>query len=405
MPDAKGPDGWFSGFFLVLLIVMDSERRLSILRGVRRVVIKIGSGVLKSAGDAELCHDTMRRLVEDIAMLRNERDCEVVLVTSGAVMAGRKYLNLPGGKLSIPQKQAAAAAGMSKLMSHYDRFFGERGIKVGQILLNYDDIENRHYNIENTLNTLLALEAVPIINENDSTAVDEIKFGDNDSLAAKISPIAKPDLLLILSDVDGMFEADPRKNPDAKLISDIFRIGRKVLSQAGESGTGTGSGGMSAKVAAAKIATDYGVATLIISGKTAGAIRQAFTEGTGGTFFHPSSEKLTAKKHRIMHTSRAKGAVVVDDGAKTAIIQHRKSLLSSGILDVEGRFQSGQVVVVKDKEGKEFARGVINYGADELGRIMGRKSAEIEQILGYKSFDEVVHRDNMGLIDTAADED
>ncbi len=197
MPDAKGPDGWFSGFFLVLLIVMDSERRLSILRGVRRVVIKIGSGVLKSAGDAELCHDTMRRLVEDIAMLRNERDCEVVLVTSGAVMAGRKYLNLPGGKLSIPQKQAAAAAGMSKLMSHYDRFFGERGIKVGQILLNYDDIENRHYNIENTLNTLLALEAVPIINENDSTAVDEIKFGDNDSLAAKISPIAKPDLLLI----------------------------------------------------------------------------------------------------------------------------------------------------------------------------------------------------------------
>ncbi len=384
---------------------MDKERRLAILRGVRRVVVKIGSGVLKSAGEAELCHDTMRRLVEDIAMLRAERGCEVVLVTSGAVMAGRKYLNLPGGKLTIPQKQAAAAAGMSKLMSHYDRFFGERGIKVGQILLNYDDIENRHYNIENTLNTLLALGAVPIINENDSTAVDEIKFGDNDSLAAKISPIAKPDLLLILSDVEGMYDADPRKNPGANLISDIFKIGKKVLAQAGESGTGTGSGGMSAKVAAAKIATDYGVATLIISGKTPGTIRQAFTEGTGGTFFHPAQEKLTAKKHRIMHTSRAKGAVVVDDGAKAAIILHRKSLLSSGILDVEGRFQSGQVVVVKDKEGKEFARGVSNYGADELGRIMGRKSAEIEQVLGYKSFDEVVHRDNMGLIDMAADEE
>ena len=378
---------------------------MAILRGVRRVVIKIGSGVLKSAGETELCHDTMRRLVDDIAMLRTERNCEVVLVTSGAVMAGRKYLGLPNGKLTIPQKQAAAAAGMSKLMAHYDRFFGEREIKVGQILLNYNDIEDRHYNIENTLNTLLGLGAVPIINENDSTAVDEIKFGDNDSLAAKISPIAKPDLLLILSDVEGMYDADPRKDAGAKLIPDIFKISKKVLSQSGESISGSGTGGMSAKVAAAKIATDYGVATLIISGKKTGAIREAFFEGTGGTFFHPSSEKLTAKKHRIMHTSRPKGAVVVDEGAKAAIIQHRKSLLSSGILDVEGRFQSGQVVVVKDKEGKEFARGVVNYGADELGRIMGRKSAEIEQILGYKNFDEVVHRDNMGLIDMAADED
>lgn len=368
---------------------------MTILRGVRRVVIKIGSGVLKSAGEAELCHDTMKRLVDDIAMLRAERNCEVMLVTSGAVMAGRKYLGLPGGKLTIPQKQAAAAAGMSKLMAHYDRFFGERGVKVGQILLNYDDIEDRHYNIENTLNMLLALGAVPIINENDSTAVDEIKFGDNDSLAAKISPIAKPDLLLILSDVDGMYDTDPRNNPGAKLIPDIFKIGKKVLAQAGEGGAGSGTGGMRAKVAAAKIATDYGVATLIISGKKADAIREAFFEGTGGTFFYPSSEKLTAKQHHLMYTSRTKGTLVVDEGAKTAIIQRGKSLLPSGILDVEGRFESGQAVVIEDKDGKEFARGVVNYNADELRRIMGHKSTEIEQILGYKSFDEVVHRDNM----------
>lgn len=377
---------------------MDKERRLAILRGVRRVVIKIGSGVLKSGGETELCHDTMRRLVKDIAMLRAERKCEVVLVTSGAVMAGRKYLGLPNGKLTIPQKQAAAAAGMSKLMAHYDRFFGERGVKVGQILLNYDDIEDRHYNIENTLNTLLALGAVPIINENDSTAVDEIKFGDNDSLAAKISPIAKPDLLLILSDVEGMYDADPRKNPAAKLIPDIFKIGKKVLAQAGEGGAGSGTGGMRAKVMAAKIATDYGVATLIISGKKTGAIREAFSDGTGGTFFHPASEKLTAKKHRITHISRPKGIVVIDAGAKRAILKDGKSLLPSGIVEVDGGFESGQVVAIRDQEGMDVARGEANYSADELRRIMGRKSAEIEQILGYKSFDEVVHRDNMGLI-------
>ncbi|MBI5638071.1 MAG: glutamate 5-kinase [Nitrospinae bacterium] len=377
---------------------MDREQRLSVLRGVRRVVVKIGSGVLKSGGETELCHDTMRRLVEDIAMLRAERKCEVVLVTSGAVMAGRKYLGLPNGKLTIPQKQAAAAAGMSKLMAHYDRFFGERGIKVGQILLNYDDIEDRHYNIENTLNTLLGLGAVPIINENDSTAVDEIKFGDNDSLAAKISPIAKPDLLLILSDVEGMYDADPRKNPGAKLIPDIFKIGKKVLAQAGEGGAGSGTGGMRAKVVAAKIATDYGVATLIISGKKAGAIREAFFDGTGGTFFHPSSEKLTAKKHRIMHISRPKGIVVIDAGAKRAILKDGKSLLPSGIVEVDGGFESGQVVAIRDQEGMDVARGEANYSAGELRRIMGRKSAEIERILGYKSFDEVVHRDNMGLI-------
>ena len=374
---------------------MGTERRLSILRGVRRVVIKIGSGVLKSGGEAELCHDTMRRLVDDIAMLRAERNCEVMLVTSGAVMAGRKYLGLPGGKLTIPQKQAAAAAGMSKLMAHYDRFFGERGVKVGQILLNYDDIEARHYNIENTLNTLLSLGAVPIINENDSTAVDEIKFGDNDSLAAKISPIAKPDLLLILSDVEGMYDADPRKNPGAKLIADVMKINQKVLAQAGESGTGTGTGGMRAKVDAAKIATDYGVATLIISGKKAGAIREAFFEGTGGTFFHPSSEKLTAKKHRITHISRPKGIVVIDAGAKRAILKDGKSLLPSGIVEVDGGFESGQVVVIRDQEGMDVGRGEVNYTADELRRIMGHKSAEIEQILGYKNFDEVVHRDNL----------
>lgn len=381
---------------------MDREQRLAILRGVRRVVIKIGSGVLKSAGETELCHDTMRRLVDDIAMLRAERGCEVMLVTSGAVMAGRKYLGLPNGKLTIPQKQAAAAAGMSKLMAHYDRFFGERGVKVGQILLNYDDIEDRHYNIENTLNTLLALGAVPIINENDSTAVDEIKFGDNDSLAAKISPIAKPDLLLILSDVEGMFDADPRKNPGAKLIADIFSIDDEVLAKAGEGGGGSGTGGMSAKVKAAKIATDYGVATLIISGKKAGAIREVFSQGTGGTFFHPSSEKLTAKKHRITHISRPKGAVVIDAGAKRAILKDGKSLLPSGIVEVDGGFESGQVIAIRDQEGMDVARGEVNYSADELRRIIGHKSAEIEQILGYKSFDEVVHRDNMGLVAAAA---
>lgn len=371
---------------------------MAILRGVRRVVIKIGSGVLKSAGEAELCHDTMRRLVNDIAMLRAEHNREVMLVTSGAVMAGRKYLGLPNGKLTIPQKQAAAAAGMSKLMAHYDRFFGERGIKVGQILLNYDDIEDRHYNIENTFNTLLSLGAIPIINENDSTAVDEIKFGDNDSLAAKISPIAKPDLLLILSDVDGMYDADPRKDTGAKLINDIFEIDNSVLAKAGESGTSSGTGGMAAKVKAAKIATDYGVATLILSGKKEGAIREAFFNGVGGTFFHPSSEKLTAKKHRITHISRPKGVVVIDEGAKKALLKDGKSLLPSGVVEVDGGFESGQVTVIRDQEGMDVARGEVNYSADELRRIMGRKSAEIEQILGYKSFDEVVHRDNLVLV-------
>lgn len=374
---------------------MSAGERLALLRTVKRVVVKIGSAVLGDGGEPSRA--TLRRLVGDFCAMTDGGRFEIIIVTSGAVMSGRSYLGLPGGKLSIPLKQAAAAAGQVKLMDLYGALFGERGKKVAQILLTHADIEDegRKMNARNTIAALLDIGAVPIINENDSTAVDEIKFGDNDTLAAKITSVVGAHLLLILSDVDGLYDSDPRKNRDASLVSEVRRIDETVLAAAGDSSSGSGTGGMRAKITAAKIATDYGVPTWIIGGREPGAVPRALLEGEGGTFLFPETDGLSARRHWILHILKSKGRLVVDTGGRRALAEMGRSLLPSGVVRVEGKFRQGDKVAVADETGTEFACGLVNYDAAELEKIKGRKSSEIEAALGYKGTDEAIHRDDM----------
>lgn len=360
------------------------------------MVIKIGSGVLGD-NDGWLSEQTLRRIVDDVCALK-ARGLEVILVSSGAVMAGRKELGLHGGKLTIPQKQAAAAVGQVKLMKYYEEHFSRNGLKTAQILLTHKDIADdyeRVLNVRNTVTALLEMGAVPIINENDTVSDEELKFGDNDTLAAKTASALGMHLLLILSDVDGLYESDPRLNPKATIISDVTNW-QKVVGYAGESSSGKGAGGMKAKVNAAKIALDGGVPTWIVSGKREGAVVDALTKGKGGTVFYPSGvERLSAKLHWIMHVLVPKGAIRVDDGAKKALQLDGKSLLPSGIKSIEGDFSAGDGVFINDAVGQTLYKGITNYSSTDLVKIIGKKSSEIEVILGFSRSDEVVHRDNL----------
>ncbi len=377
-----------------------AEKRLALLRSVKRVVIKIGSGVLSSSGRDGISEATVSRLVNDICDLEKDGRYEVVVVTSGAVMSGSKYLGLKPLHLSIPMKQAAAAVGQVKLMNLYERHFSKRGKKVAQILITHDDIESRrrYLNARNTITTLLELGIMPVINENDSAAVHEIKFGDNDQLAAMVTTLAEADLFLMLSDVEGLYDSDPTDNTDAKLIDEVRVIDESITRIAGESVSAVGVGGMKAKVMAARIAVSSGVPAWIIGGKDAGSISDALRKGKGGTFFHATTAKLKQRKHWIAHILKPKGKIVVDSGAKNALVKRGKSLLPSGILETGGRFESGDAVSLTDEKKKEFARGLVNYHAMELKKIKGRKTSEIESILGYKSFDEVIHRNDLVIL-------
>lgn len=379
---------------------MDKRNRLDLLKSIKRVVIKIGSGVLCAPGHDELSHATMRRLVNDICDLDKDGRFEVIVVSSGAMMSGARHMNMKPAHLSIPLKQAAAAIGQVNLMNLYEKFFVERGKKVGQILITHDDIASRrrYLNVRNTLLTLLELGVVPVINENDSAAVHEIKFGDNDALSAMVTSLVEADLLLMLSDVDGLYSADPVQNKDARLIEEVKVIDEEIVRIAGTSSSPTGIGGMKAKVMAAEIAAKYGVPTWIIGGKVEGSIPAALREGRGGTFFHPSTAKMKQRKHWIAHLLKPKGKVKVDGGAKIALVEKGKSLLPSGIVSVSGKFESGEAVSLLDGEKKEFARGLVNYHSFELQRIKGKKTSEIEGLLGYKSYDEVIHRNDMVIL-------
>ncbi|MFQ5432033.1 MAG: glutamate 5-kinase [Nitrospinota bacterium] len=379
---------------------MKNRKRLASLESVKRVVIKIGSGVLCSANNEEISSATVRRLTNDICDLDSDGRFEVIVVTSGAVMSGARHLKMKFPRLSIPLKQAAAAIGQVSLMNIYEKSFGERGKKVAQILLTHDDISNRrrYLNARNALTTLLELGIVPIINENDSAAVHEIKFGDNDTLSAMITSLVDADLLLILSDVEGLFSADPEKDPKAELIDNVEKVSEWIIDIAGTGSSTTGVGGMKAKVMAAQVAGMYGVPTWIIGGKKEGSIRDAMRLGKGGTFFYPSAAKMKQRKHWIAHLLKPRGKVKVDFGAKEALVAKGKSLLPSGIMSVSGKFESGEAVSLLDGDKKEFARGLVNYHSFELQKIKGKKTGEIEGLLGYKSFDEVIHRDDMVIL-------
>ncbi len=372
--------------------------RKQLLQTVKRVVIKIGSRVLTD-GSGALDMGTIGRICEEVATLR-ENGLQVVIVSSGAIAAGKSELGLTDKPRTIPHKQAAAAVGQTRLMRAYETAFAPHGLKTAQILLTGEDLGSRQrfLNARATLDTLLGFGIIPIINENDTVVVDEIKFGDNDNLSALVTNVTESHLLLILTDIEGFYTADPNSCPDARLVPLVMGITRDIEKAAGGSGSTVGTGGMATKVAAAKKAGRNGVATIMVSGKRPGVITAALAGEEVGTLFVPPATELNRRKHWIACTLKPAGRIVVDAGAFSALLTQGKSLLPSGITSVEGRFERGACVRVCGPDGLEFARGLSDYSSGETTKLIGRKSAEIEGVLGYYYGDVIVHRDNLVLL-------
>ena len=372
--------------------------RNEILKSVKRVVIKIGSGVLTDS-DGSLEMTVIGRISRDIAALR-KMGIQVVVVSSGAIAAGRSELGLVDRPRTIPHKQAAAAVGQSRLMRAYEESMAPHNLKVAQVLLTREDLESRQrfLNARATINALLDFGIIPVINENDTVVVDEIKFGDNDNLSALVTNVAEAHLLLILTDIEGFYSADPRSNPDARLISLVKVVNREVERAASGSGSSVGTGGMATKVAAAKKAGKNGIATIMVSGKREGIIHAAMRGDEVGTLFLPSGDGLNRRKHWIAYTLKPSGKVMVDDGARNVLLNKGKSLLPSGIVRVEGRFDRGACVRVCGVDGVEFARGLSDYSNSEITKLAGCKSYEIEERLGFYYGDVVIHCDNLAVL-------
>lgn len=380
--------------------------RQNFLKRVRRVVVKIGSNVI-SNGEGLLL-PRIETLCEEVSRLRAQ-GAEVILVSSGAVSAGKGVLGISGRPQTIPLKQAAAAIGQPRLMRAYKEFFQVHGHLAAQVLLTRDDLANRrrYLNARNTLLTLLEFGVIPIINENDTVVVEEIRFGDNDNLSAMVSSLLEADLLIILSDVDGLFERNPLQYPEAQLIPLVERVTDDIEAMAGGEGSVRGTGGMATKVKAARRASLNGIGTLIVNGAAPDILARALAGEEVGTYFLPARDRMAAKKHWIAFTKKPRGKIFVDAGARRALVEGGKSLLPSGIKGVEGRFERGDSVRLCDADGQEFGKGVIGYNLTELLRIMGKKTSEIEATLGYKYGDEVIHRDNLVISagGTEAEED
>jgi len=363
-----------------------------------RIVVKIGSNILtdKTGG---LNHKRVSSIASDISGAC-AAGYEVVIVSSGAVAAGMKKLGLTEKPRDIRLKQAAAAVGQSSLMWGYEKSFGHFKKKVGQVLLTREDFSDRmrYLNSRNTLITLLSYGIIPVINENDTVATDEIKFGDNDHLAALVAGLIDAERLIILSDVDGLYSSDPRTNAKAAIIPYVNKITPELEAMAGGAGSVVGTGGMYSKVLAAKKATAYGIGVNIISGNKKGAILSLLNGGHIGTEFKPQSRKISSKKGWIAYAIKPKGSLYIDDGAVRAILKSGKSLLPSGIVTVEGVFDTGDAVYCVDLNGNRVAKGIVNYSSQDTERIKGRKTPDIEPLLGYKYSDEIIHRDNLVVL-------
>jgi len=366
------------------------------LANVRKILVKVGSAVL--TGEDGLDLNIIEQLVGDIAALR-ERGCQVVLVSSGAIASGKHRMGIEGKLKSIPQKQAAAAIGQGRLMRVYSNAFGKHGLFVGQILLTMSDITDRKrfLNIRNTLFTLMDWGVITIINENDTVAVDEIKFGDNDHLAAMVANIVEAHLVINLTSTEGLYDRNPADSRKAKLIPLVTEITPEIEAAATEEATPVGMGGMKSKVQAAKKVVASGIPYIIAPGRRVGVLQEIMDGKETGTLFLPPAEHLNSRKYWIAFTLRSRGRLFIDDGAKEALIRDGKSLLPSGVTQVEGDFAIGDPVTCVDTAGNAIAKGLVNFSADEIRKIMGLKSSRIEQVLGYKDYDEVIHRDNLAV--------
>jgi len=370
--------------------------RKSLLAHVKRVVIKIGSGVISNETGLE--STWLSAISSDICRLLDQ-GLEIIVVSSGAVAAGKGQLGIAGRPQTIPQKQAAAAIGQTCIIRKYQETFQALNHNVAQVLLTRDDLSNRrrYLNARNTVMTLLEYGVTPVVNENDTVVVEEIRFGDNDTLSAQVTNLVEADLLIILSDVDGLYDCDPAKNPHAQLVPMVERVTPIIEAMGGKSSSDLGTGGMNTKLKAAKRAALSGVGTLIVNGRRANILSRIFAGDDVGTYFLPAQSRLTARKQWIAFSKKPRGKLFIDEGGQRAVIDHGKSLLPAGICGVDGGFERGDAVRLCNRDGEEFARGVISYSLTETLQIMGKQCDEIETFLGYKYRDEVVCRDNLVL--------
>ena len=377
---------------------MDNTDRKSYLRKVKRVVIKIGSSVLTNehGGINEGIFDL---IAEEISKIKTS-GLEVILVSSGAIAAGMKKLNIDKKPDDIVMKQALAACGQNTLMGIYENSFSKNGQLTAQVLLTHAGFSDRKRFItaRKTVFKLLKMGIIPVINENDAVANEEIMVGDNDNLAALVISLIEGDLLILLTNIDGLFSGDPNKNKDVKLLSLIKEVNGDIEKYAGKTYGKTTTGGMVTKIQAVKSAAAFGVPTIIANGKVPANISGIFDGKNIGTFFLPSLEKLTGRKHWIAYALKPLGKIFIDDGAKKAITDSGKSLLPSGIKSVEGDFDIGELVVCVDSDDKEVARGLTSYSASDIKKLAGQKTSNIQKILGYKYSDEIINRDDLVVL-------
>lgn len=385
-----------------MTIQVDKKKGLALRKShlvkSRRVVVKVGSAVL--TGEDGLNRKVMRSLAQEIAYLIKSGK-EVILVSSGAVAAGRKRLGLKADRtLGLKEKQGAAAIGQSSLMRSYEDIFDGLGYKVAQVLLTHDDLSNRnrYLNVRNTILTLLDWNIIPIINENDTVSVEELRFGDNDTLGALITNLIEADLFICLTDVDGLYTGNPSEDSSAQPVHTVARVDKKIKAMAGNVVGALGTGGMQSKIQAAHMVSARGGSSFIGSGRADNILHKLFACDSVGTFFLPQAEKMQSRKHWIAYVLRPKGNLVLDQGACRALVKGGKSLLPSGIVEVVGNFKVGAPVQCLNDKGKAIASGLSNYSADDLNKIKGLKSQKIEAVLGYKDSDEVIHRDNLVLL-------
>jgi glutamate 5-kinase len=372
--------------------------RKSVIEKATRIVIKLGSNVLTTPGwklDRKVFTDIARTIAK-----AKKRNKEFILVSSGAIAAGMGKLGFSERPKLIPLEQAAAAIGQISLMGLYQRLFSQYGFNVAQVLLTHSDLRDRKrfLNARHALSSLLAYDVIPVINENDSTVVDEIRFGDNDHLSALVTNLVQADLLVIITDIDGLYDRDPKTCTKAQLIPLVGNVTAGIEKLAAGTSSTISRGGMITKVAAARTAALFGVPTIIANGKTPSNLDRILQGRDAGTLFLPEQNKLTSRKHWIAFTLKPLGEIIVDDGAREAILVKGKSLLPSGIIRVRGEFDAGEAVACCDQNGAEFARGIARYNSADIVKIRGCKTAEIKRVLGNCPAQEVINRDDLVVL-------
>lgn len=369
------------------------------LKAAKRIVVKVGTSTI-TYSNGKRNFSQIDRLARELSDLQNQGK-EMILVTSGAVAVGVDRLGLAKKPDTIPGKQAAAAVGQGVLMHTYEKLFADYGQVVAQVLLTKTESLDRHRytNSRNTFMELLRQRVIPIVNENDVVALDELKIGDNDNMSALVAGIVDADLVIILSDVDGLYTANPQTHPEAKLVHTVTEITPEIEESAGGAGTLRGTGGMATKIQAAKAATSSGISLVIASGTEKNAVPRIVAGEEIGTLFVSRENRLQFRKRWLAFGARIMGSIVVDEGCCKAL--HKAggcSILPAGITGVEGSFEAGSTVSVKDAQGHELARGLVHYSSEELAKIKGCRSGEIEELLGHKNFDEVIHRDDLVIL-------